>query len=257
MAFTRVKPAGWATGEILTSTQMNTLDTDHENSIDGAAGGTYANSGAINVQAFTCTTLATSGNCTLGNAGGDAHTVNGTLTAVNAVTCQSTLAVTGAATFDGNVTLGNAGADTITCNGALTCNSSASFGLAQFANTVTITSAGSILSSGPIAFAAGGRLRHRVLTVASDANATFQPGDYTMVIVPAGLLTAGRTFTLGTTGVASGDSIQFWNRDGSNAISVTSGAGTKPLRSDVAFDNWGYFVYDGTNWHCVMSGNTD
>jgi hypothetical protein len=34
MSFTRVKPAGWAVGEKLTSTEMNGLDIDHENSVD-------------------------------------------------------------------------------------------------------------------------------------------------------------------------------------------------------------------------------
>lgn len=34
MSFTRVKPTGWAFGEQLTSAHMNTLDTDHSNSID-------------------------------------------------------------------------------------------------------------------------------------------------------------------------------------------------------------------------------
>lgn len=34
MAFTRVKPSGWAFGERLTSAQMNSLDIDHSNSLD-------------------------------------------------------------------------------------------------------------------------------------------------------------------------------------------------------------------------------
>lgn len=34
MSFTRAKPLGWAFGEILTSAQMNALDTDHANAID-------------------------------------------------------------------------------------------------------------------------------------------------------------------------------------------------------------------------------
>lgn len=34
MSFTRVKPAGYAFGEKLTSTEMNQLDIDHENSLD-------------------------------------------------------------------------------------------------------------------------------------------------------------------------------------------------------------------------------
>lgn len=34
MAYTKVKPSGWAFGEKLTSAQMNTLDTDHSTAID-------------------------------------------------------------------------------------------------------------------------------------------------------------------------------------------------------------------------------
>ena len=40
--FTRVKPLGWAFLEILTSTQMNQLDTNVSRAIDGLNGGTYA-----------------------------------------------------------------------------------------------------------------------------------------------------------------------------------------------------------------------
>lgn len=41
MTITRVKPLGWAFGELLTAAQMNQLDIDHANAMDGAAGGTY------------------------------------------------------------------------------------------------------------------------------------------------------------------------------------------------------------------------
>lgn len=34
MTFSRVKPGNWAVGEELTSSQMNTLDTDHSNAVD-------------------------------------------------------------------------------------------------------------------------------------------------------------------------------------------------------------------------------
>lgn len=34
MSFSRVKPAGWAVNEILTSAQMNSLDIDHANALD-------------------------------------------------------------------------------------------------------------------------------------------------------------------------------------------------------------------------------
>lgn len=42
MSFSRANPLGWALYEVLTSAQMNALDIDHANAIDGAAGGTYA-----------------------------------------------------------------------------------------------------------------------------------------------------------------------------------------------------------------------
>jgi len=47
MSFTRANPLGWALYEALTSTQMNALDVDHANAIDGAAGGNYAPSSTI------------------------------------------------------------------------------------------------------------------------------------------------------------------------------------------------------------------
>lgn len=39
--FARVKPAGWALNEILTSAQMNTLDADHAKAINGDGGSTH------------------------------------------------------------------------------------------------------------------------------------------------------------------------------------------------------------------------
>ena len=52
MTFTRVNPLGWALFEVLTSSQMNTLDIDHSNSVDGGAGGVYASSAAVDLDHF-------------------------------------------------------------------------------------------------------------------------------------------------------------------------------------------------------------
>lgn len=41
MAFTRVKALGWAANEILTSAQMNALDINVSNAVDGSAAGSY------------------------------------------------------------------------------------------------------------------------------------------------------------------------------------------------------------------------
>src|SRR5690242_15870493 len=50
MSFARVKLAGWAFGEILTSAQMNALDTDHSNAIDGAGGGDSSPTAVIGIK---------------------------------------------------------------------------------------------------------------------------------------------------------------------------------------------------------------
>ena len=47
MTFTRVNPLGWALFEVLTSAQMNQLDIDHADAIDGAGGGVYSPTATI------------------------------------------------------------------------------------------------------------------------------------------------------------------------------------------------------------------
>lgn len=47
--FLRVNLPGWAPFEVLTSAQMNALDIDHANSINGAGGGNYAPSSIIDI----------------------------------------------------------------------------------------------------------------------------------------------------------------------------------------------------------------
>lgn len=42
MTFSRVKPAGWLQDELLTPAQINGLDINQSNAIDGAAGGIYS-----------------------------------------------------------------------------------------------------------------------------------------------------------------------------------------------------------------------
>jgi hypothetical protein len=51
MSFSRVKTLGWALFEVLTSAQMNSLDIDHVDAIDGSGGGAYAPAAAIEISA--------------------------------------------------------------------------------------------------------------------------------------------------------------------------------------------------------------
>ncbi len=71
MSFARVKPSDWASGEVLTSTQMNQLDTNVSQAIDGTAGGTYAPTDPIII-------------------GGDGISVTGALTGLNTATFGGT-----------------------------------------------------------------------------------------------------------------------------------------------------------------------
>jgi hypothetical protein len=47
MSFTRAKPSGWVTLDQLTPAQINQIDVNQSNAIDGAAGGEYANTNPI------------------------------------------------------------------------------------------------------------------------------------------------------------------------------------------------------------------
>ncbi len=67
MTLTNPKGAGWGSGEVLTSTQMNSFGTQLPYAIDGNAGGTYAPSDPIIIggDGLSVTgTLAISGTCT-------------------------------------------------------------------------------------------------------------------------------------------------------------------------------------------------
>lgn len=98
MSFVRVKPLSWAFGEILTSAQMNTLDTDHANAVDGLGGGTYNPTAQLFIDAgVTATplrvggTFQTAGFLATGTAqfnGGAAYTV-GTYQVASGATFQA------------------------------------------------------------------------------------------------------------------------------------------------------------------------
>jgi hypothetical protein len=49
VTFSRVKPLGWAFGEVLTSAQMNALDAILPDALDGADGGEYTPSAVLEI----------------------------------------------------------------------------------------------------------------------------------------------------------------------------------------------------------------
>lgn len=96
----------WAMYEPASSDQLRIWNDSTGDSMvfDGAGNATFAFQVAVN------SSMQVLGNATLGDAAGDAHTVNGTLTCVNDVL------------VNGNATLGNASTDTHTLNGNITLN---------------------------------------------------------------------------------------------------------------------------------------
>jgi hypothetical protein len=137
MSFSLVKPGGWAFGELLTSAQMNALDADHANAVDGLNGGSYPlvnplifsgdvvefDDVVINDDLTVDDDALVSGDLTVGgslNLVGTAFLGTVAATTVSAGTVSTgVLTASGAAAFNGHVTLGNAGSDVITLLGQM------------------------------------------------------------------------------------------------------------------------------------------
>lgn len=147
MSFTRVKPANWAAFETLTAAQMNQLDIDHANAVDGSGGGVYAPSSAIEIGgsglvvsgAFGVTGVSTfSGDVFLGVFGADVQvdgpltvnepsTFNETVTVNDDVLVSDDITCLGNLEIQGTTILGNAAGDTVTANGNAIFNGTATF----------------------------------------------------------------------------------------------------------------------------------
>lgn len=138
--------------------------------------------------AVSCT-----GNVTLGDAAGDAVTINGNLTVANA------------AALDGNVSIGSSSSNFCTV-------------LAQtnFAAQAT--------HSAPIVLASAGRVRKRIVHL-GDANANITPQAADVYIMLAGVPTAARTFTIDDTNCADGDELIISCLDSVWGINVNDNLG--------------------------------
>lgn len=237
MSFNRTKVSGWAFGEILTSAQMNSLDTDHANAIDGVGGGVYSPSAEIEI------------------ADGGLHLTGGSFVSEVGLGVSAGLAIFADGILNGD-TLTQAGLavfqGTVEVQGALTADSTLhSVGAATFDTTLT--------ASGPIVLSGTGRVRERVVSGAS-ANTSYGIGDAT-VIVARGSMGSGKTWTITTTGAAVGDTMTFLNWSINTVaiagvgISTTlpilntsvSGVGAVPGRVVIMYHDDG----SSTGWHIV------
>lgn len=189
MAFSRVKVSGWAFGEILTAAQMNSLDVDHANAIDGAAGGSYTLSNPLTIGGNTVTinTLAVSGNMAVA---GDVA-VNGNVV-LGDDPLLDTLTVAAIASFALSISVGTSA----TVGGSLFAN-----GPAVFAGDVTVESV--------VQFSGNGRILGQ-FTELPDSNTSVDITTTQELIVTA---TASRQITI--TGATAGNDDWFIIYNGS------------------------------------------
>lgn len=137
MSFTRVNPGSWAVNDQLTSAQMNSLDTDHANSVDKSTAGDTI-SGAITVSGASASiTIAGSATTGLVVNSGSKIDVNGNLNLKSG--CS--------ATVQGGCTLTVASSGAIVINSAATA--SVSLGTGSSVTTVNGTSGQISLGNGP------------------------------------------------------------------------------------------------------------
>lgn len=220
MSFSLVNPLGWNTGDVLTEDQINDLDTDHANAVDGAGGGTYTLTAPL---VFKGDNIEIDEDLTVG---GDLDvdgvtTVKGFLAdpaaifevSGNDVTISALVSVTGATCTlgssttsinSGTINIGNASGDAVALQG-----------------TTTFTA--------PFIGSGAGRIRPRV-TLGGDANASYGPATADIVYVTTGTLTADRQYTISDTSAANGDCITFVNEQSNFHVEILN-----PSASTIGF----------------------
>jgi hypothetical protein len=218
MAFSRIKVANWAFGELLTSAQMNALDTDHSLAIDGTGGGAYAVTAPL-----TLTTVAA--DITLStDTGQTLHLSPDTLSVVPVTNCAI-----------------GSGVNPIQLNGTFSLQSGAT--LAMLAGS-TPTLAGTLTQSG------AGHILPR-LTLIADAPTTYGINDADILFAGANV-TAPRIYTITATGAAVPALILFVNASGSTLTLKRDDASTLQavLAGEQALVGW--FSNSVTiDWHVL------
>lgn len=275
MTYPKIKPAGYGFNDVVTSAQFNTLNDIVPALIDTVGGGTYNPSGGVIQIGGQGLALA-----------GTNHQVTGTLTVNNGafLTFASGSLITsnakhvGAWTFgDGSVGVGHAATVTIAVNSALAINGVTTIHANLAADNSTWVLAGTIVNMGTgaelnlsagqmnvancavgfdasttitmngVVVGAGiGRWRQRYV-VGPDANHTFNVGDGD--IFDGSGNSGANTWTVGTTGAAAGDVMQFVN-NGVTGLAINYGP-TTTIRSVAGAIRSIILVYTGSFWRSL------
>jgi len=129
-AFAPLKVGGWAYGEILTSAQMNQLNTDFPFALNLRDGASYTPTGAVSIQTPTTKSVILNGVEFFPVADGGGAQCTGALSVSGAVSCSglstgnisATLVTTTNLSVTTNTTLGTTASDTLTVNAKTTAN---------------------------------------------------------------------------------------------------------------------------------------
>ncbi len=171
---------------------------------------------------------------------------------------QGALGVTGAATLaSASVTDDLTVGDDATVGGDLAVTGTSSFtGGVQFAGPATFTDPvnlnDTVALTQPLTPSGAGRVRAKVVQGA-DADTVYTIADAEVVLIPGGVLTADRVYTLSATGAATGDRIVFATRDTSRTVTVTvpSNVGEQRLlrHNQSTSSDWVEYTYMGSAWY--------
>lgn len=227
--FAPLKVGGWAFGEILTSAQMNQLNTDFPFALNGRDGGSYAPSSAIVIggSGLSVTAFASlSANVELGTNASNTLTVHSVSTFLHLVTASGGLDV-----FDGIFT------DTLSSSGDIATSGNLSVSGVSHLSGVTcaaLTSSAGVLCTALTASSAatvaaiscsgtalfdgltthnGGHIGPRVLRVVTGPDSTYSVGPATGATHSADVvlsgITSANTYTIDDTGAIDGMNIEF------------------------------------------------
>lgn len=182
----------------------------------------------------------------LGNGG--ATITGGDLNVGDDIVCQGNAEIAGTLDVDGNAAIGGTlGVGSTTVDGTLTATGNASLG-----GTLAVT--GNATLSGTTT--AKGRFRRRVLTM-GDAGDTVSVSDYDLVYMPSGVMTAGRTLNISTTGAVDGDVIRVCCEDTTYDLNVDWGPSNIPLKVAATQRRWLELTYISSQWRTTGLGDKE
>lgn len=232
MAFSLVKPGGWAFGEKLLSGHLNTLDADHANAVDGLNGGLYNLAALLHLTGNTVRIDELYVPSIIGNVELDNQLkVDGGALVETFLNVTGPLSVTGDAVIQGFFTTASLFTaespvivqDTLTAAGALNCQS-----VVQFSDSVSFTG--------------NGKLKTRSKVIAATGDQSIVARNWDVVYIPNGVMAAGNNLTIDDTGAEDDMEIRFTTADTTNSVNAVV---PSPLQAFALKNATGFYM----SWH--------